>query len=410
MYIRHPRFPSAFAVVPLCFLVWMLSQPAHLGSQEASLGGAGVTVRLASKAKSKRILFIVPWLIVGGMDRAFIDMIHALPIPKQDIDVCILQRGGALERLLDSQIRIISLGRARKNRYRSVISYTHWIDQQQWVPTIRAKQRIQWVHTDLIGAGCAKTFPHDKYRKKVDAYICVSDRATKSFQKLYPNEASKAHTIYNIINDNQIKHLCNEPQTEILPNSYGINVVTACRLSEEKALDRAIRVHERLDKEGIHFRWFIIGGGNDENLKAWTELAYKSGLKDTFVFLGTKLNPYPYIKAADLFVLTSYYEGRSIAISEAQILGIPVLATDVGGAREQITQEKNGLIVDNTEEAIYQGIKRLILDAPFRNSLTQEAQKFVYNNATILKQLRHFLSAAPAKKSEKKKIGGTARQ
>lgn len=362
--------------VPYCF-----SSPSRLVEK-------GKTSYISSKNK---ILFIVPWLTVGGMDRAFIDMIDGLPLSTKQYDVCILHRGMQFEKLLRKGSHIITLKEARAQRYHTVVSFAQWINPKLWVPTISAENRVQWVHTDLIASGFTKHFPDAKLRKKVNSFICVSDKATESFRKLYPTEERKATTVLNVVNSEDIRQKATMRQDEITPSSTMLNVVTVCRISPEKALDRAIRVHNRLEKEGIHFRWYIVGGDVGNTLAGLKKAVDEFGLQKRFIFLGTRLNPYPYIKAADIFVLASYYEGWGLVITEAKILGRPILAADTAGAREQIRQGVTGLIVDSNEEAIYRGLKKMLLNKKFRDSLAANLKDYKHDNSSVFLKLQQLL-------------------
>jgi glycosyltransferase involved in cell wall biosynthesis len=159
--------------------------------------------------------------------------------------------------------------------------------------------------------------------------------------------------------------------------------VTVCRLDPCKGLDRAIRIHKRLDDEGISFRWYVVGGGPEkERLK---ELIQENHLDNKFILLGTKINPYPYFKKADLVAMLSYHEGFCIAVTEAKILERPIIITKFSAANEQIESGKNGLIVENDEEAIYEGMKKLIQDPFLRSEFSHNLQGFTYDNSQSYK-------------------------
>jgi glycosyltransferase involved in cell wall biosynthesis len=169
------------------------------------------------------------------------------------------------------------------------------------------------------------------------------------------------------------------------PKDGLLTVVSVGRLSPEKAFDRAIKVHSRLDKKGISFRWYIVGEG-DERPKLEKEIE-ECKLQRKFILLGAKMNPYPYIAQADIFVLPSLFEGCSIVVNEAKILKRPILVTDVGAAREQIVSERTGLIVDNKEKAIFEGLKRLLQNEALRKKFSRALSGFEYENESIYKQI-----------------------
>lgn len=380
------RLPIRMGSVFFLILFSILSSPVFATSSE-KIDHFLQSKGYASAGTSGRVLFILPFMVMGGIDRAFLDTVKMLPLPKDQFDVCIMRPGGVFERLLGHDVRVIPYEQAQRQRYSAVISYNHSLDMGLWVDKIRAEKRIQWIHTDLNSYGKSWLFSKKNYRSKIDFFVGVSKRVTRSFQKFYPREAKRAKTIYNVVDVDRIRALAAQSQKEISSTSRTVNVVTVCRIGKEKAIDRAIRVHKRLDKEGIRFRWYIVGSGDGVLEKQLRDQVSKSGLVDKFIFLGGKENPYPYMKAAHIFVLPSLFEGCSLVISEAQILGVPIIATDVGGAREQIRAGSNGLIVGNNEEAIYQGLKRLLLDAQLRDTFSSALKGYAYKNTPILKSL-----------------------
>jgi glycosyltransferase involved in cell wall biosynthesis len=342
----------------------------------------------------KKVLFIVPWLVLGGMDRAFLDMIHFLPLANKDYDVCILERGGIFEQFLPKEVNLVTLEQAQAKSYDVAVSYAQWISPYILLNKIKAKRRVQWVHTDLLH--CDIKFAIFKDRKKykqIDAFVGVSKKASKSVRTLCPSVTKRVKTIYNFMDTESIKRksLEMDVSAEIVKPEGELAVVTVCRIAGEKGIERSISVHKRLESEGIHFRWYIVGSGPDEYMARLKDQAKSAGLEDRFIFLGHRLNPYPYIKAADVFVLASFYEGCCIVISESEILGRPTLATDTGGVREQIDSGKNGLIVDNTEEAIYEGLKKLLQDASLREQFSENLEAFTYDNTSICRKVLHTL-------------------
>ena len=128
-----------------------------------------------------------------------------------------MSRGHPFEKLLREGVHIVSLKQACKKHYGTVVSYAQWINLKLWVPTIKAKKRVQWVHTDLMAAGCPGLFADSRLRRKIDSFICVSNKATESFRRLYPHDIKKVHTLYNMVDDAEIRRKADLPQDEIVP-------------------------------------------------------------------------------------------------------------------------------------------------------------------------------------------------
>ncbi|MFR7935379.1 MAG: glycosyltransferase [Clostridium perfringens] len=161
--------------------------------------------------------------------------------------------------------------------------------------------------------------------------------------------------------------LVNEEYIEKLNQFKGIKIITLARLTEEKRLDRVLNAAKRLKDTNIHFKWLILGEGKLEN-KLKLEIK-KKNLKENIILLGLKINPYPYIKACDIYVQTSDLEGFGLAIAEARMLNKPVVTTRFDAVFNQMIHEKNGLVVDMNSEAVFNGIMRLINDESLRKNI-----------------------------------------
>ena len=151
--------------------------------------------------------------------------------------------------------------------------------------------------------------------------------------------------------------------------------VTVCRLVKQKALDRLIKIHSKLIKNGYMHKFYIIGDGPEkEKLK---KLIEQENVKETFILLGKKENPYPYIKQADYFCLLSYYEGYGMVLEEAKILNKKIIITNTA-ARECLEGYKKSIILDNTDEGIYNGLLKIIKHDEPKNEDRDDDYK--YNN------------------------------
>ena len=171
-------------------------------------------------------------------------------------------------------------------------------------------------------------------------------------------------------------------------------IVTVTRLVEQKAIDRLIRVHARLIRNGFYHKIYVIGDGPEkENLY---DLIQGLSVSDTFTLMGKKTNPYPYMKQADLFALCSAYEGYGMVLEEAKILNKPILITDTA-AREAVKDYPNVTIVPNTEEAIYQTLHH-ILQVP--DELEKKKVEYHYNNQERIQAIMTFLDEKNAKRKE----------
>ena len=144
-----------------------------------------------------------------------------------------------------------------------------------------------------------------------------------------------------------------------LPMKDTLKLVTVGRLVHQKGYDRLVRVADRLVQEGFDFVLYIIGEG--EERASLEQYIREHNLQDNVILLGYQANPYRFMRLCDLFVCSSRAEGFSMVISEAIILGLPVISTDCAGIRENLGEELCGIIVPNSEDALLEGLRNIIV-------------------------------------------------
>lgn len=216
-------------------------------------------------------------------------------------------------------------------------------------------KKVQWIHTDYSLWSQFSDWTRQVTRNDAHLYayfdriVCLSECNRKGFVDKLPTLAEKTVVLKNVLPVEQITARAEEPLTVQLPSKQQKWLLTIGRLEQEKAMDQLLELSARL-KRIADFRWFIVGDGPQrEELERQCR---RLGLEQTVLFTGQMENPYPLLKKADVFVLLSRYEGMPVTIEEAKILGIPVIATAVGGIPEQIREGVNGrLIYGNAEDA-----------------------------------------------------------
>ncbi len=248
-------------------------------------------------------------------------------------------------------------------------------------------KKIAWIHNDIsqvFGKGLKATikkFLDKKIYSKYEELIFVSKENLKNFNSTYKELSGiKKEVIYNYIDKDRIIEKSKD-NAEVEFNKAIINLVTVARLVPQKAIDRFIKIHSRLITEGYQHEVYLIGDGS-ERIKL-ENLIKQNNIEKTFHLLGKKKNPYPYIKNADYFCLLSYFEGYGMVLEEAKILEKSVIITDTA-AREAVQDYKESIILENTEEGIYEGIKACISKGK-QESVNKKNEK--YNNSDIIKQV-----------------------
>jgi glycosyltransferase involved in cell wall biosynthesis len=248
---------------------------------------------------------------------------------------------------------------------------------------VKAPNKISWVHFDVSKHLVNKRL-YEKLYKKFNKIFVVSNEAKNRLVEQIPTTKSKAEVFMNLVPDNLIKEMSKEI-VKFDETYKGIKVVTVGRLSIEKGQDLAIKVLSRIRKDGYDVRWYCIGEGIDRRM--YEKLINELDLKSDFLLLGSTPNPYPYIENADIYVQTSRHEGYCLTLAEAKCLNKPIITTNFTGSYEQLKDGYNGLIVDCSEEELYQKLKYLIEHPLERNKLSHNLQKTILNTTISSKQI-----------------------
>ena len=253
------------------------------------------------------------------------------------------------------------------------------------------EKKIAWIHNDIskvFGTGLKakiKRIIDEKLYEKFSKLIFVSESNLESFRNTYNNNQAKKEVIYNYIDSKKVLEKAKESiRTEF--NEKNLNFLTVARLVPQKALERLVKIHAKLIKEGMIHNFYIIGEGPEkETLK---KLIKSNKCENTLKLLGAKENPYPYMKEADYFCLLSYFEGYPMVIEEAKILNKKILITDTS-AKEVITNYNNAKVFENSEDGIYNGLKTIIAE----NSKKENNQEIseIYDNREIIKKIEQVL-------------------
>ena len=281
--------------------------------------------------------------------------------------------------------RVLSDGADRlQEEYDLAVAYLEGGSTYYVADWVRAKRKAAFVHVDYAQAGYTKDLDLDCYRKYTKVFA-VSDEVKTAFLKVYGEYAGKTEVFHNILNPESIRSKAQTGQGFAEPFE-GIRIVSVGRLTAQKAFEVSIDAMKLVKDAGRKVRWYVFGEGDQR--KMLEERIAKLGLKEDFLLPGAVSNPYPYMKQADIYVHASRFEGKSIAIQEAQILGKPILASDCSGNREQVIQDVDGLLCEFCAEGICEGILQLLDDADRRERLGRAAaEKNKAENTEIVKLL-----------------------
>ena len=368
----------------------------------------------------KKILFVINTLGYGGAERAMLNLFNVLDPEKYEISLFVLTGQGELRRELPKHVRLINKNyrdlsvltkEGRKLLMKNVLkaglkkglflrrapylmkNYRDMRKRGKILPDklcwriladgapcidqtfdlavayleggatyyvaehVKAKKKAAFVHIDYVKAGYTRALDFHCY-SKIDWIFTVSDEVKMHFLETYPEHEKKVSVFHNLIDRKKINEMAMEGKG-FEDNFKGYRILTIGRLTQQKRYDIAIKAMALVkEKTGVPVRWYILGEGD---LRVSLEQQIKeAGLENDFILLGVKSNPYPYCKNCDLYVHATGFEGKSIAIQEAQTLGKPILATDCSGNREQILDGKDGCLCQLTPEAVSEQILWMI--------------------------------------------------
>ena len=219
---------------------------------------------------------------------------------------------------------------------------------------VEARVKCGWIHFDVSKFGIDKGMTKMLYQEYERIFI-VSETGKQIFDSMFPQFKNKTEVFYNIVSSTQVRELADIGET-FDDDFEGTRILTVGRISQEKGQRNAIRALKLLVDKEFNVRWYFVGDGKDiANLKNDIE---DFGLTKHVVFLGTKTNPYGYMRDCDVYVQPSRHEGFCITLAEALCFGSPILATDFTGAKEQLKKRENGIVVGMTEEEMARGIEK----------------------------------------------------
>ena len=250
---------------------------------------------------------------------------------------------------------------------------------------VQAKRKIAWVHTDY------STIETDidmdlKMWNKFDYIMAVSEECKNAFLKKYPILKDKVKVMENITSPDFIREMASENIEENIKNDNSFKLVSVARLSYAKGIDNAVRALRLLHNRGLtNIKWYVVGYGGDEEIIR--NLIKENNLEDSFILLGKKINPYPYINVADIYVQPSRYEGKAVTVGEAQILGKPVVITNYTTAKSQVRDNVDGYVCKLSIEGIAEGIEKLYKDKNLRIKLSDNCKNTDYSNSSELENL-----------------------
>ncbi len=258
-----------------------------------------------------------------------------------------------------------------EEEYDLAVAYLEGASTYYVADRVKARRKAAFVHVDLLHAGYTPALDGKAY-EAFGRIFCVSGETRSAFLRLHPECEEKTAVFENLLDEEGIHRLSQEPGG-FSDGFTGFRILTVGRLVPQKALEYSIEAMALVKREEPDTRWYVLGEG--EERRSLEARISALGLEGDFLLPGVTDNPYPYYRQADLYVHCSRFEGRSIAVREAMLLGCPVLLSDCAGNRDQITDGTDGILTPLEPKAMGEAILRLIRNPELRKRLGANAAR-----------------------------------
>lgn len=334
----------------------------------------------------KKILFLIHDLDHGGAEKVLVNLVNNMDRTKFDITVLALFGDGVNEQFLDRNIKYMTVFD------KMLPANSHWMklfspkQLHKWFikehydieiaylegPAVRIisgcldknTKLISWIHCTMhskkeFSIGFRSYKEAQKCIGHFNNNVFVSQGVKEAFEKYC--DIKNSVVLYNTNESDKIIAMADEVVDKGLFCDNGIKLIGVGKIEEVKGFERLAHVHKKLIEDGYPVHTYILGEGKkQEEITLFLE---NEGIKNSFHFLGYQTNPYKFMKNSDIFVCSSYSEGFSTATTEALIVGTPVVTTLVSGMKELLGNGNEwGIVTENSEEALYKGIKQLLDD------------------------------------------------
>ncbi len=397
----------------------------------------------------KKLLIAVYNLEIGGIERSLINMLENMDYKKVEVDLLIYHHTGELIEEIPDQVNVLpqvekystfrkSIKQCFKEGHYSIGSIrvlsklftmfntklnkleegTGYIQMQlaqkysilflpaqpkeydlaisyAWphdivAEKVKALKKIAWVHTDYSKLEIDNNIDLAVW-SKFDYIASVSEDCLESFLVQYPDLKEKTLVIENLTSPVFIKEMSQKNNEPKFVSEKNFNLISVGRLSYVKGFDIAVEALRILHDKGYgNIKWHVVGYGGYEN--ELRELITKNKLQDSFLLLGKKTNPYFYMRECDLYVQPSRYEGKAVTVTEAMILGKPVLITDYPTARSQVNQGIDGYICDLSSKGLAEAIENLYNNSNLRDQVVKNIGEKDFSNRDEIKKLYSLIS------------------
>ena len=397
----------------------------------------------------QRIFVSIHYLEIGGAETSLIGLLNAIDYTRYEVDLFVYSHRGELMRWIPESVRLLPEIRkyaqierplmevlkdgywdmvmarlwarfrfrryARRNRLREASAVFQYVfdavtpllpSLYAWgeydlaisfltphnivAKKVKAKKKIAWIHTDYtkVSVNVEKELP---VWSRYDCIVSISPDVTRTFLSVFPSLQDKIVEIANILSPAFVRQRAMEQVdgTWMRQREGQTKLLSVGRYSYQKNFDNVPDILRRIRMKGIEACWFLIGYGGDEGLIR--KKIEEAGMQEHVVLLGKQENPYPYMKACDVYVQPSRYEGNSVTVREAQMLCKPIVITDYPTANSQVKNGIDGVIVPLENEACAEGIVRFIQDKALQSSIVSYLSSHDYGNEGEVEKIERLV-------------------
>lgn len=374
----------------------------------------------------KKILFVIHAMGYGGAERALVNLLCELPKDKYQVDLLLFQRRGNFLAQLPAWVNVLEtppelkalygplkkagmlalpklwgkLGsmifrRTRKERaawrwqhvfrrripplaphYDVAVAFTGSEIQYFIADCVSADKRVVFIHNDYRTAGYSAK-DDELYFAKMDKIVSISRRCVEVLEETFPQYRERMLYLENITSSALVKQRAQAFFPPEYPKARNI-ILSVGRLNEQKGFDMAIDAAAILHQRGMEFCWFVVGEGPlRQELQKQIDAR---GMNKCFILLGARDNPYPYMAHCSVLVQSSRFEGKSVVLDEAKMLGVPIVATAYPTVGDQLINGREGLVTEMSARGIAEGVQKMLEDAALREQNVSYLMAHEYGN------------------------------
>lgn len=402
----------------------------------------------------KRIFISMHYLELGGAEISLIGLLQALDYSRYDVDLFIHRHQGELMQFIPKEVNLlpelmpyaciesplteaiwkgqygVALGRLKakwralryqpKDSSKPQCAIFQYIAQEvnKYLPSleqygeydlaisflqphnyvlskVKAKKKACWIHTDYTKV----EFDVDAELpiwSVYDQIVSISPDVTRTFLQVFPSLEDKIVEIENILSSEFVRKRADEFEFKFNGNDNGnvnkiskvVNILSVGRFSEAKNYDNVPDICRLVREQGVDVRWYIIGYGEEALIR---QKIHEAGMEEYVILLGKRTNPYPYMKACDIYAQPSRYEGKSVTVREAQMLCKPVVITNYSTAKSQIRDGVDGVIVLKDNEGCAKGIADFIRNKQLQNDIINYLHDHDYGNVDEVEKVYRMI-------------------